>query len=416
MREKHRQERPGIASTFVIQTPTSTQLRLPPITHNADLAYSAALPGLSGLFVRPGSTACTRDAPDGSGLGVDALLGRARFCDVAPAYDAVASKKYAGQIKGVQWLSGSGKDRLEAYVTGVMASWGVSMTHAGTCVVWPEDWRALEPEALAGLLKFENCPLVDSGRAMYRYDDHKTMLARAIAWFKDWPRTGVQLDTFLESGPYQRHDGSHLCHNPLCVNPSHIVYEPTSYNIRRQECQKRASFLRTYGQDVPSGCCLHEPPCLMQHASLTMFEACAIQMSVFRQAYGLPQAPLARPPWHRYPTFEDRIPLTFKAVRADPLDLTTRASSGPFRPALICQLCSRIKGFSRVAGLWSHVRKKHANSSEEEKMQEVRRTAALWQSYLETTRSNISDPTVRKLADISREDFSWEVVESWVAE
>ncbi|KAI0533113.1 hypothetical protein GGR58DRAFT_135050 [Xylaria digitata] len=133
---------------------------------------------------------------------------------------------------------------------------------------------------------------------MYKHDDHITTLARAIAWFGNWPRTGVQFNNFLEAGPYQRHNGSHRCYNPLCINPSHIVYKPTKYNIRRQEYQKQASFLQSQGRNVPPECHLHSPPCLMQHASLTMFETCCVQMSVFRQLYrrAQPQAPPSRPP------------------------------------------------------------------------------------------------------------------------
>ncbi|KAI8624270.1 hypothetical protein F5Y19DRAFT_480778 [Xylariaceae sp. FL1651] len=354
------------------------QLRLPPLIRNA-YPYPGQVVRLPMLSTLLPSLATT---PSSAGL------------------------KDPGISPGDPWL---GKDHLLGRARLGKAMPGVKMSHSGTCITWPRQWEALEPKTLANQLKFKNCPLIDSDRSMYRYDDHITTTARAIAWFADWPRTGIHLDNFLELGPYQRNDGSHRCHNPLCVNPSHVVFEPTWYNLRRQECQKRAAFLRSQGRDVPSECRLHDPPCLMQR--------CAVQVFVFRQSYGLPQAPPGRPPWHRYPTFENQLPLRFAqdaAVRLRPCDQTTLpVASGVRRPDIVCQLCDRIKSFNRVAGLWSHIQKKHSNRSEEERIKEVRRTAALWESYLKTTRTNPTDPTMIKLADLARGNFSWKVVEGW---
>ncbi|KAI0188352.1 hypothetical protein EV127DRAFT_513098 [Xylaria flabelliformis] len=427
---KHRQEKPGAGSTFVVKVcvptlPVSTedqmppgQLRLPPLVHDKQMPPSY-LPGPSTLTSIPQSPPAGSGPPSPVNLGTEQWLGRARFRDVMPAYDAPSSRKYPGQQRGLQWLSRGGRDSMDAFVTRMMASWGVRTTHSGTCIIWPQDWQALEPEMLAGLLTFENAPLIDSDRSMYAHDDHITTTARAIAWFARWPRTGIQLDNFLEVGPYQRNDGSHRCHNPLCINPSHLVLESTGYNIGRQVCQKQASFLRGQGREVPPECHLHDPPCLMQHASLTMFEACAIQIFVLRDSYGLPQSAPSRPPWHRYPTFENQLPLQFAphdaAVQLRPCDQTTLPPRGvgPRRPAIVCQLCSRIKSFNRVAALWSHVRKKHADRSIKDRLEEIRRSASLWGLYLETTRTNPRDPTVIKLAEIARDDFSWDVVEGW---
>lgn len=105
-----------------------------------------------------------------------------------------------------------------------------------------------------------------TGRAsqIFRYEDHTTSLARALAWFGNWPRNGIQLDNFLECGPFRRMDASHLCHSPLCVLPSHIVYESSDDNQSRRCCQERARFLRADGRPVPQHCRQHSPPCLLQ--------------------------------------------------------------------------------------------------------------------------------------------------------
>lgn len=99
---------------------------------------------------------------------------------------------------------------------------------------------------------------------MFKYSDHKTTAARAIGWFGKWPRSGIELDNFLECGPYKRMDGSHLCHNLFCITPSHIVYESCTANQARNDCFQRARFLRNENRAVPARCDQHDPPCLMQ--------------------------------------------------------------------------------------------------------------------------------------------------------
>ncbi|KAF2963283.1 hypothetical protein GQX73_g10294 [Xylaria multiplex] len=397
MRECHRQDSPRMRSTFVHQGLPAAD------THQASQISDAPiiLPQIASLqpSLKPTTIPSVRVVPRELSEHVrsmdDRWPERARFGEAMPTYDASLSTKHPRQQKGIQWLSYDAKEGLERHVTRLMASWGVKVTHSGTCIVWPRDWKALEPQVIACLLEFENCPLIDSDRSVYAFDDHTTTAARAIAWFGSWPRTGIELDNFIETGPYRRNDGSHRCHNPLCLNPSHIVFEPTWYNLHRQQCQKEACFLRSEGRDVPPHCGLHSPPCLMQHASLTMFERCSIQVFVLRCSYGLPQTPRGRPPWHRYPTFEDQLPLKFVSstdaavgLRACDQETLTASASAVCRPGTICRLCRRIKGFGRMADLWAHILNSHADRSDEEKAREVQRAARLWESHLKATQAS----------------------------
>ena len=56
-------------------------------------------------------------------------------------------------------------------------------------------------------------------RSIYKFDDHSTLLGRAVAWFAKWPRIGVELDDFLECGPFKPLDALYLCYHGLCILP-----------------------------------------------------------------------------------------------------------------------------------------------------------------------------------------------------
>ncbi|RYP13475.1 hypothetical protein DL765_006888 [Monosporascus sp. GIB2] len=193
-------------------------------------------------------------------------LGPSRFREVMPRYDIKLPKRFDTQQRAIEWLGSAAKREFQCHISGILRRWGLAPSHVGTCVIWPRDWSNLDVGAIIDRLTHQSCPLVDSERAMFRYSDHQTNVARAAAWFSDsqWPRSGIQLDNLLECGPFQRMDASHLCHTPLCINPSHIIFESSDENQSRRDCQERARFLRAEGRDLPQRCDKHIPPCMMQ--------------------------------------------------------------------------------------------------------------------------------------------------------
>ncbi len=74
-------------------------------------------------------------------------IGADRKADV-PTYRVKRSKKTPGQQRGLDWLSASGKAHFDDTLEVLLAQWGVKARHRGTCVLLPEDWKALEPVEL----------------------------------------------------------------------------------------------------------------------------------------------------------------------------------------------------------------------------------------------------------------------------
>ncbi|KFY57250.1 hypothetical protein V496_06486 [Pseudogymnoascus sp. VKM F-4515 (FW-2607)] len=257
--------------------------------------------------------------------------------DNMPTYEVRGSKKKLGQQKAIEWLTAYAKAQFSDYFSEILCQWGVKDTHKGSCILVPADWAALDPIKMAEQFEFKNCPLKGAMSPNFSLGDHITNLTRAIAWFGQWPRTGIELDNFLGAGPFKPMQGSHLCHHQLCI--IHLTYESAEANNNRKSCHEEARFIRGEGFNIPPYCNKHQPPCLMQHAALTTFESFLIQFSVLRQAQGLPASPaLARPRWHQYKTFEYQLPLQFVAcplaVTANPCDLVNPGIKASQKPEL----------------------------------------------------------------------------------
>ncbi|KAK4692933.1 hypothetical protein P7C71_g4366, partial [Lecanoromycetidae sp. Uapishka_2] len=153
------------------------------------------------------------------------------------------------------------------------------------------------------------------------------------------------------------------------------------------------------------------------HAALTTLELCWIQFWILREAKGLgPAETPTRPRWHPYSTFETQLPLSagFTIMELDPTCLST-ARSTISKPDLRCIFCSRVKSFAGVVALWSHLYHKHSDIACESRLEEIRRTASIWQVYWDTFSDGgkYCNTTVAKLKQIEEESFDWEVVKAW---
>ena len=116
---------------------------------------------------------------------------------------------------------------------------------------------------LLRLFDGHNYPVHDT-RPTFKFLDYTTLFARAAAWFADksWPRRGVDLDGFLDGGPWQPMDAFYTCHYEHCL--THIVYEASYVNHSREQCARDAHFQRGERQAVSPHCQKHKPPCLLQ--------------------------------------------------------------------------------------------------------------------------------------------------------
>ena len=401
---------------------TLTQSLSPAITQASVSAYSYSRPPLS------------LSAPSVSSPMPMAVRIPGDPADTMPTYEVKRSRK-AFEQKALDWLSASGKSDFDQYYTSVFADWGRKYGSSGPCTILPEDWRQSSPLDLMALFSTDNYPSSGATRAAYSRFGHATTLARAAAWFNKWPRTGVELDNFLGCGPYKPMDASHLCHHEHCIR--HITYEPAHINQDRKRCCERARFLRQENRDVPEHCTSHSPPCMMQvrgddshvkkaihtdylsqHAALTALEVCYIQFDILRQAYGIPATEIIpRPRRYPYRTFESQLPCVFPAVKVTSADLQRSFAPLTGRPELTCPFCllSKVKAFASIVGFWAHIVHRHQAVSDDDRLCEVRRSAASWQTYwnLYSSGGKRNNLTVAKLRQALRIDFSWTEVLDW---
>ena len=155
-------------------------------------------------FSRPGSSS---DAPNNlsrdlvivaaspSGPGPDDHIVHSK---TVPAYNCPMSEMFPDQLKALAWLTQVGRTDFDTSFTKLLAGWGVSPRHTGTCVLVLEEWKSSDPLDLMAWFSHDSVPLAGSPRARYTYTDHRTTLARAKVWFAEPSRTGVELDDIFE--------------------------------------------------------------------------------------------------------------------------------------------------------------------------------------------------------------------------
>ncbi|KAL8927764.1 MAG: hypothetical protein Q9208_002180 [Pyrenodesmia sp. 3 TL-2023] len=347
-------------------------------------------------------------------------ISKARRLDSVPRYLVKSSTTRQGnpQVKALEWLGAPAKRLFDDTYGAMLSRWGVPREHTGTCVLVPEAWSSLEPTLLMSLFSSANCPTTDLARLSYRHSDHTSTFARALAWFQKSTRRGIDLDNFLGCGPFKPMDASHLCHHSHCI--VHIEYEGAHINQDRRRCLEAARAMRTNKTVIPAQCDQHQPPCLLQHASLTTLEAYCIQFAVLAKAKQVPAKQVSRPQRHRYSTFESRLPcsadLTAISVESSELRPNNDFTTVRRKPDLLCSYCNRIKAFKTVTGLWSHIFHKHSDVDDASRLTEMRRLGVLWREYLiDYYPHNVNEGniTIRRLYELQKDDVSWDAVIAW---
>ena len=192
---------------------------------------------------------------------------QASLRDVVPSYPIKESKMFPDHMRGIDWLKKGAKTKFESFYWDLLARWGVGPGYTGTCVLVPEVYKALEPLEIMSKINEDGEKYAAPGtpRAFFSMYDHETTVARALAWFSQWPRKGAYLDNFIGCGEYAPMDASHTCHHDHCL--IHIMYEAADINASRQDCCCEARRLRQQNAaDVSEHCSnpKHDPPCLMQ--------------------------------------------------------------------------------------------------------------------------------------------------------
>lgn len=190
---------------------------------------------------------------------------RAKHAPLGPSFPAIESCEKPGQSKAIDWRKLRGKREFDRCFGHLMARLGgVKPAHQGSCVLCPDDLRALEPSDLLDFFRLEQLPGQHAKPMMYEYIDHSTEMAYATAWFRsdDWPHNGLSFDNFLGIAVYRPMTSSHPCNQNNCL--VHVSYETIDTKRSRKSCVDRAKATRLRGQDISPTCSIHNPPCLLQ--------------------------------------------------------------------------------------------------------------------------------------------------------
>lgn len=139
-------------------------------------------------------------------------LGRGIYRQPMPSYIVKRSRPAPLQQCALSWLSQKTKARVDRTISRLMRSWGAPPDYTASCILVPAKWKSRNPAQVLNELNMQDFAAINSTRLELKADDHQTSFARAAAWFSDWgPKRGVDLDNFLEAGPFQRMVSSAPC-------------------------------------------------------------------------------------------------------------------------------------------------------------------------------------------------------------
>lgn len=154
-----------------------------------------------------GETPGAREGGDAPHPARDAAFrfGRGLYLTPMPSYLVKRSRPVPSQQCALSWLSQKTKERVDRTVSRLMRSWGVTPDYSASCILVPAKWKSRNPAQVLSELNPQDFTAINSTRLELKANDHQTSFARAAAWFGDWgPKRGVDLDNFLEAGPFQR--------------------------------------------------------------------------------------------------------------------------------------------------------------------------------------------------------------------
>ena len=349
-------------------------------------------------------------------------------------YEIKRSRKDFEQ-KTLNRLLTSNKSDFDQYYTFVFSDWERTFELSKSCTILFEDWRQSSSLNLMTLFFKDNYLSSEVTRAIYSRFDHATTLIRVTTWFNKWFRTEIEFDNFLECESYKFMNASHLCYHEHCVR--HIIYESIHMNQNRKRCCELIRFLRQENRDVFEHCTSHNSSCMMQirdddshvkkiihiddlsqHAALTTLEICYIQFDILRQTYDFSATKIIfKSRRYSYRIFESQLSCIFSAIKVTFENLQRFFASLTKRSKLICFFCLlfKIKIFANIVRFWVHIVHRHQTVFDDDRLCEVRRNAAFWQTYwnlynFDDKRNNL---IVTKLRRALRIDFSWTEIFDW---
>jgi len=314
-------------------------------------------------------------------------------CGAVEAFKARQKTAKRNVTFSIRWDSPSAKSRFDEAEKRLLAAWGVSPGHTGTCVLVPSQWKDINPTSLLREVPNPNAIasiLNHPGRLNYYSNGILTKWARAACFFSEVGK-GIRSALTLLVEKDLKTDASHLCAQATCILRRHLVLEPKVTNNSRETCKRKARTLRESGYPIPDACSLehHQPPCMMHHMALTDVEHFYIQLSVLANAHDIAYSPpQSTPDEHEFASFETSLPLSHRFLQGS----STRISLDPAHltkyipepvAGMVCSLCE-VKGFAykRLPPLWQHIRDEHKPSDGTNKNDIVQAVKSATQKYV----------------------------------
>ena len=184
-------------------------------------------------------------------------------------YEIKSFKQDLVELKTLQWLILTIQKKFYRIYETFLTRWKITTRYKKTCFFVSQAWKFSNSLNLMILFSCDDRFKSNSFRAWYSNVNHETLIVRVLIWYVKKSRTNFDLDVFLKCELYKSMNASYLCHYEHCI--THVCFEFSHINQNRQNCVRRAQFLRNEKKFISKHCEMHEFSCMMH---VNVFDHC----------------------------------------------------------------------------------------------------------------------------------------------